>query len=55
MDNINYKRWLKLFDLVEFEYITENKLICEFYSHRIFHGENAIKYMPKNKERKRFN
>ena len=55
MDNIKYKRIIKIFYSDKFEYITENKLICDFYSCQICHGENAIKYKPKNKERKPFN
>ena len=55
MDNIHYKRRLKIFDSDDFQCITEQKLICDFYSCQIFHGENAIKYKPKNKERKPFN
>ena len=55
MDDINYKRRIKIFDADDFEYITEQKLICDFYSCQICHGENAIKYKPKNKERKPFN
>ena len=55
MDNINYKRRVKIFDSDDFEYITEHKLICDFYSCQICHRGNAIKYKPKNKERKPFN
>ena len=55
MDNINYKRRIKLFDSEDFEWITKYKLIFDFYSCQICHREKANKYKQKNKERKPFN